>query len=1684
MIDQKVEIEADSDNCMVSQHLSTTTESSFENQDGGNRGGTELKKLKVRSVRPRWAKSPSSQLHKILSGYTASSEQSSSMEMSDASPSYTKATSSSKAKKESFQVSTRTLIRRPSFRPAKSLTRKPSIKFNRPLLRKLSGGTDLNKKLNKSRSIKFASLESAISFRKEACPHHSESSFGSSDQHENDSIQEKQKLASSDAGNKSVRVLRRTSTLRPPRVLTKMASLKSRRPSVRKYSRVDPIPDSGIERATCSSTLKDTKFPHHVPEIQPGEGNSEATTIMKVCPYSYCSLHGHRHASSPPLKRFASIRRRVVKTQKRLNPELQTSVKARRSGNRKKGAQTRKMMSHREIAVSETKQGEGRSFVNPADITPSDSSYPHQSSDSSEELPPSNIFITTEWNKKKSEAIDTDMKEEKIIESNYQNGDNKLSHSIDYCPKFRDSGLQELEGPRECNKLSSEPDHAASNNETENGNNFGLWHILYQHMVTGLAAKVETQPPLINKVNVKVDVEDHDARSQKLEFCKSDAIKIVQQAFDKILSEIPDNSSDDQSIASNIASDQVSLLSKQDEENEVPNISTPSDSAKESTVQDSEEIQLNIGSNTTSEAEKAIPMGRDISDKQMPKRWSNLKKVLILKRFVKAFEKLRNINPHKPHHLPMQCDPETEKIFLRRQTTEERKNAEEWMLDYALRQVISTLAPSQKRKVALLVQAFETVVPLPEIGNGLLSYGAASLPTTPVQANTDFSLQNGDSRQNQNDSEILLGKTSFPEMSFKEDLDQASGLSIAQQCIPTSPEPKELEDPQKCNKLKPDIGVSNCIENVSVNGPDSEECNRDTDNKIDPTFNNLEASVGKPPNNFTSASIHETSEGPTASSEEKKEASKKGPHQPADSTHACMSNVAYNTELEMQKNFGLWHLIYQHMVTGLAAKTETQPPINGVDSTEDVEALDESGYCQDISEINQVSGMEDHNASSQKIEFSKSNAIELVQQVFDKILSEIPDNSSDDQSIASDIASDQELLLKKQDKGVKQDTEKMKLKIDDSTTSEEEKATEAEGKASSNHKPKSWSNLKNVIVLKRFVKALEKVRNFNPRKPHYLPMQCDPEVEKVHLRHPTVEERKNADEMMLDYALRQVISSLAPSQKRKVALLVQAFETVIPLPETGNGLRYSAAAFSQTTTFQACCESSIQNGESIQNQNDSEILLGKTAVSEMNFTDDSDQASDLSTAEHHILPSKSPELKEPGLSCGCTEQLMCISASKIIHADVNKEDKGTFNADSGNNNSTPTHYQPAQLEFDLREPSPCENYNLKAEDTLHIANEKFPANEVLQAIPKKRGWTFGSDIQNDNSECNIKKMECSDSINAADEYPGKPQCLTEVDQGEEKSEYGFIQRSAPFDESDCNCTADVAHQTKSEKQKHMRLWYLIYKHMVSGSATEDGFQPLDEGQESGGQGDDPSTLHEVSNNDSQGFSATSPNIMLKNYSAESELNEEQQIEVIKLVEEAIDEIPLPENQDDSSDDKLIASDTISIQEIQEMRSGEGEDPVIPASTDSAGDCPVESNNRGVKISTTKDSKEERMLNSENFSTQKQAKVMLTVGNNVKPQVPKNWSNLKKLILLRRFVKALEKVKAFNPQRPQFLPLNPAPESEKVNLRHQDTGDRRNAEEWMLDHALQKVVAKLTPARKRRVAVLVEAFETVVPTFGS
>ncbi|KAM0868124.1 hypothetical protein ACQ4PT_041550 [Festuca glaucescens] len=100
----------------------------------------------------------------------------------------------------------------------------------------------------------------------------------------------------------------------------------------------------------------------------------------------------------------------------------------------------------------------------------------------------------------------------------------------------------------------------------------------------------------------------------------------------------------------------------------------------------------------------------------------------------------------------------------------------------------------------------------------------------------------------------------------------------------------------------------------------------------------------------------------------------------------------------------------------------------------------------------------------------------------------------------------------------------------------------------------------------------ERIRPFNPRAPNFLPAEPDPDAEKVDLRHQETDDRKNAEEWMVDYALRRTVKKLARAQKRKVEMLVQAFEAVLPpVPGEKNAVQQDGdkKGFAQTRTWQA-----------------------------------------------------------------------------------------------------------------------------------------------------------------------------------------------------------------------------------------------------------------------------------------------------------------------------------------------------------------------------------------------------------------------------------------------------------------------------------------------------------------------------------
>ncbi|CAB4316892.1 unnamed protein product [Prunus armeniaca] len=174
----------------------------------------------------------------------------------------------------------------------------------------------------------------------QASPHTSESSFCSSIETRKRSVFSKPNSAS--AGQKS-----------PLNASTKLARAKSKKFSMRKHSeQISQLPDLSVQRATCSSALKGSKSPD-IRSLQAEGTESEGISCTKVCPFTYCSLHGHRHASVPPLKRLISIRRRMSKTQRSVTPATQPPVRVKRSGKIKED-QTNQMVCNGHGVVHET----------------------------------------------------------------------------------------------------------------------------------------------------------------------------------------------------------------------------------------------------------------------------------------------------------------------------------------------------------------------------------------------------------------------------------------------------------------------------------------------------------------------------------------------------------------------------------------------------------------------------------------------------------------------------------------------------------------------------------------------------------------------------------------------------------------------------------------------------------------------------------------------------------------------------------------------------------------------------------------------------------------------------------------------------------------------------------------------------------------------------------------------------------------------------------------------------------------------------------------------------------------------------------------------------------------------------------------------------------------------------------
>ncbi|KAG4924699.1 hypothetical protein JHK87_050239 [Glycine soja] len=260
-----------------------------------------------------------------------------------------------------------------------------------------------------------------------------------------------------------------------------------------------------------------------------------------------------------------------------------------------------------------------------------------------------------------------------------------------------------------------------------------------------------------------------------------------------------------------------------------------------------------------------------------------------------------------------------------------------------------------------------------------------------------------------------------------------------------------------------------------------------------------------------------------------------------------------------------------------------------------------------------------------------------------------------------------------------------------------------------------------------------------------------------------------------------------------------------------------------------------------------------------------------------------------------------------------------------------------------------------------------------------------------------------------------------------KQETETLEEFPTKEQYETHISAVVEPETPVEKQNNTGLWYLVYKHMVS-NMDENNSESLIDGADEKESGFDGSKTRGASFSH-ESTPVTDQEMKFKDHVVADPEVARQQNEAIKMVEEAIDSI-LPDDQDDLSDKESLTDSTISDNSKQ--------------------------SNRTERVYSEGPNQKEEKMESRNGMIQKQEESAPKEQNKTNQKMSTSWSNLKKVILLRRFIKSLEKVRKFNPRGPRYLPLEPDSEAEKVNLRHQDMEERKGTEEWMLDYALRNL----------------------------
>ncbi|KAK4424862.1 Calmodulin binding protein PICBP [Sesamum alatum] len=570
------------------------------------------------------------------------------------------------------------------------------------------------------------------------------------------------------SGTKATKTMSRTSSLKMMRTLTKNPSFKPARASVRKCSPVVLCENLDAQRATCSSTLKDCKFPDYL-SLNPGGTEAEGTSAVKVCPYTYCSLNGHKHAPVPPLKCFLSARRRMIKNQRglKLGCLSPRRVKCIADGVKfdDKLVMQDALKSSGTSLLRDEDEEETDFFVeifskekgDTADYTGIDGSDATAAEDQEEwaleGLSDAMISYDVDADETVDGNGDADSMDVGRTCSSEENHEVEVDEGVS--PPFSVQG--ESTPKVQFHELDSE----ASDMDWETGHHSALY-VDYDYEYS---PEMELAPdPEAGEVENHVGPDKFIVESDNKGDCFDEflADDVSQESFDEegLNTDAFSSSSDSESTGSyeyllgsnNMETSATGEVPPEEPEpafdaqnrvfsecNQTPRIGFHQVTGQE--VSEGSQVQTelpdeDLSSNTENKddsAEDIMTLSPVDPEKEPGSEFARLKStergtvhkgeagsaanqetedsglaraLAKCKKQIEDGEELGAFNPRAPNFLPVEPDPEAEKVDLRHQDLDERKNAEEWMVDYALRQAVTKLAPARKRKHSTMQDQF------------------------------------------------------------------------------------------------------------------------------------------------------------------------------------------------------------------------------------------------------------------------------------------------------------------------------------------------------------------------------------------------------------------------------------------------------------------------------------------------------------------------------------------------------------------------------------------------------------------------------------------------------------------------------------------------------------------------------------------------------------------------------------------------------------------------------------------------------------------------------------------------------------------------------------------------------------------------------------------------------------------